>query len=101
MLIDELAILATGPDCVTDLRMPGFAKKKKRRKNVQGSSVVAEISMGPAAALPACVLPEERDPVAVLDGAVEGVCEIQDGVVYQDLNVLRQVSARPVPENIP
>ena len=52
-------------------------------------------------ALAARILPEERDPIPVLNGTVEAVGDAQDGVVHQDLDVLRQVMARRVLEDFP
>ncbi len=80
LLIKEIAIFCHWPwlrDRLADARIC-----KKVAATRAGESLVAQTSMGSAAALPARVLPEERDPVAVLNGAVEGVSKTQDGVVH-------------------
>ena len=57
--------------------------------------------MGLDAASAARVLPKERDPVSVPDGAIERVRKPQDRVVDENLDMLRQVPSRAVPEDIP
>ena len=51
--------------------------------------------------LAARVLREKRDPVPFSDGTIEAVTKTQDHIVYQDLDVFRQVTVYPIPEDVP